>query len=388
MATYQSIIDKLKKDWDCPDMMSATKRDLKKIPFSSPLVNYATYGGIPRGKITEFCGAPSGGKSTTAIDVCNNARILFAEEHEEEVAELRQKISEGHKEYAGKLEDLIAQGPKKVLYVDLEHTFDFKWAANMGCHEGDIDVMQPPDVAGELILQSVKDIIESGEVGLVVLDSIPTLTTAAELSKKFGERTVASLAGLMTEFTRKIVPVLDRYDCTMILINQTRVSMDNPYAIQTPGGEAVKFYSTLRMYFKLGAPVDIVGNELPQKAENPAGYLINIKLLKSKGAAFDRKVASYYLMAQTGLRPDFDYAKLAINTYGLIKKSGGWFTMVDPDTGAVLEDAKGKPVNVNGQVKVYDYLQSNPEYYAKLQKFILDDINSNGVEAEVSGEEE
>ena len=384
MATYAEILAKRSREWGCPDMMTKAKLELPKIPFSSPLLNWATYGGVPRQRITEFFGVPNGGKSTTAIDVANNARILFAQEFERQVQEYRDLIAKKKKEYEGPLEDLLAQGPKKVLYTDLEHTFDWKWAAKMGMVEGDIDVMEPPDVAAEQILQTIQELICTGELGLVIFDSVPTLTTAAELDKKYGERTVASLAGLMTIFMRKIVPLLSRYDCTIILINQERVNMDNPYVVQTPGGEAIKFYSTLRMQFKLGDPVDIVGNELPKSTENPAGYIINVKLVKQKGAAFDRKNASYFLMTQSGIRPDFDYAKLAIQKYDIIHKQGGWFTFLDPYTKQPLE-LDGKTVKVNGQIRVYEYLNSHPEYYEVLKKYIMDDINGqepSQVEAE------
>ena len=80
-------------------------------------------------------------------------------------------------------------------------------------------------------------------------------------------------------------------------------------------------------------------------------------------------------MAQTGIRPDFDFAKLAIDKYGIIKKSGGWYTLCDPATGEILIDETAKPIKVNGAIKVYEYLQTHPDYYASVQKFILDDIN-------------
>ena len=86
-------------------------------------------------------------------------------------------------------------------------------------------------------------------------------------------------------------------------------------------------------------------------------------------------------MAQSGIRPDYDYAKLAINKYGIIKKSGGWFTMCNPVTGEILE-VDGKPEKVNGQVKVYAYLEEHPDYYRLLQEYILADIN--GVEFDPS----
>jgi len=386
MASYRDLISKLSKAWNSPDMMNPNKMRKPKIPFSSPLLNYATYGGIPRNAITEFHGAPSGGKSTTAIDICYNAIKIFSDEFEAQVAEMREKIASGKKEYAGPLEDLLDRGPKRVLYVDLEHSFDFKWARKMGINDGEIDVMQPPDIAAEEIVQAIQDAIATDEVGFVILDSIPSLVPRAELEKKFGERTIAPVAGLMTVFLRKVVSMLPRYDCTMLLINQIRPNMENPYVVNTPGGEAIKFYSSLRLYFRLGSPVDFVGNDLPTNTENPAGYIVNVKVVKQKSAPFDRKIASYFLMAQSGIRPDFDFAKLAINQYGIIKKNGGWFTMCDPETGVILEDEDGKPVKINGQTKVYDWLSQHPEYYEKLKSFIVADINDNGTSTDDGGQ--
>jgi biotin synthase-like enzyme len=134
------------------------------------------------------------------------------------------------------------------------------------------------------------------------------------------------------------------------------------------------------MKFQLGNPVDFLGNVLPMNTENPAGYIVNVRMLKQKTAPFDRKNATYFLMCSSGIRPDFDYAQLAVNKYGIIKKAAAWFTILDPYTGEVLEENE-KPVKVNGMAKVYEYLETHPEYYQKLQKFICDDING------VTGEE-
>ena len=374
------ILNKKAKEWGCPDLLSSVKDSVAKIPFSSPLLNYVTYGGIPRGRIVEFHGEESGGKTTTAIDTCYQAKKIFDHEYEEQIQKYRDLIASGKKEYAGPLEDLMEQGPKKVLYWDMEHSFDWSWAAKMGLHKGDIIVAQPPDIPAEQQCQAIEDAMREGDLGLAVYDSIPSLVTGAELEKKYGERTVSSLAGLMTIFMRKMTPLCSKYDCTLVLINQTRDNMDNPYVTQTPGGRAIKFYCTLRLYFKKGAPLDFAGNEIPQNVENPAGYKINVKVVKQKGAPFDRKVGSYFLMAQSGIRPDFDYAKLAIDKYNIIIKKGAWFSVCDPETGAILEE-DGKPVKLNGMLKVYDYLNSNDEYYAKLKKFIEDDIN--GVQADM-----
>lgn len=374
--SYADIIKKKMKEWDAPDMME-TKNVGSKIPFSSPLLNYATYGGIPRNAMTEFFGQEGGGKSTTAVDICKTASILFKKEHEQQVEDMRLKISSGKKEYAGPLEDLIERGPKKVLYIDLEHSFDTDWAETLGVNREEVDIMQPPDTPAEQILQMIQEITETGEVGIIVLDSIPSLVTQAEMDKKYGERTVSSLAGLMTTFMRKMTPLCSRYETTLLLINQIRDNMDNPYVVSTPGGKAIKFYCSLRIQFNIGNPVDFLGNELPKNAENPAGYMINARLVKQKSAPFDRKNASYFLMASSGIRPDFDFAKLAIDKYGIIKKAGAWFTLCDPETGEVMMNSNNAPLKLNGLAKVYDYLKADQSYFNKLKAYIEADINGD-----------
>ena len=373
--TFDQLINKAMKDWEAPNMMDAAHAPRGgKLPFTSPLVNWATYNGIPRNKITEFFGAPGAGKSVSAIDVCKNAYKIFEAEYEQEVENLRQLANKDPKKYRGPLEDLQERGIKKILYIDLEHSFDLEWSKTLGVEEDQIHIMTPPDRPAEEELQLVQELIETGELGLVVLDSIPSLVTKAELEKRFGERTVSSLAGLLTIFFRKIVPLLTRYECTLLIINQIRDNMDNPYTVNTPGGQSLKFYCSLRIEFKLGNPVDFLGNELPKSSENPAGYKVNAKIVKQKSAPFDRKAGSYYLMVDRGIVPMFDYAGLAINSYSLIIKSGGWFRICDPVTGEVLEE-DGKEVKIQGLASVYEYIQSHPDYYAKLKEYIEADIN-------------
>lgn len=373
---YKDILKQRAIMWGCPDMLDSVKDEVPKIRFSSPELNWLTHGGIPRGRIVEFFGEEGGGKSSSAQDVCYQAKRCFEKEHQEKIDRYRELIANGKKEYSGPLEDLIDQGPKAVVYWDLEHTFDWKWASKLGLKKGDIDVPQPGDVNGEQICQAIEDIAKTGEIGLMVMDSIPSVVTQAQWEKKYGERTVSSLAGLMTTFMTKMSYICSKNDCTLLLINQTRDNMDNPYVIQTPGGRAIKFYASTRIYFRKGAPLDFAGNELPQNAENPSGYKIVVKLMKQKAAAFDRKTASYFLMCDTGIRPDFDYAKLAVDKYNIIMKKGAWFTFCDPVTGEILEE-DGKPVKQNGMIKVYDYLKANPAYYGKLVKYIDNDLSGS-----------
>ena len=382
MSAYADIIKRKKKEWDCEGLMDGARAERgEKLPFSSPLMNWCTYGGIPRNKITEFFGDPGGGKTTTAVDICKNTIAIFKAEYDAKVSALRDAVATGVKSATSELDELLEFGPKRVLYIDLEHAFDASWAKTLGISDEDLDIMQPPNVVAEDVLQTVQEIIETGEVGLVVIDSIPSLIPRAELEKKIGERTVAALAGLLNVFFRKVVSLLTRYECTLLTINQIRDNMDNPYVVNTPGGRAPKFYASLRIQFRVGAPVDFLGNELPMKTENPAGYLITANLVKQKSAPWDRKQGTYYLMCQSGIRPDFDYALLAVKKYGIIQKGGAWFTMCDPYTGEVLMDedvlnpGKSKPVKLNGMAKVYEYLSTHADYYARLQQYILDDIN-------------
>lgn len=317
--------------------------------------------------------------TTTAVDICKNACKLFQEEYEKQLSDLQLKLSSGNKSAKAELADLQERGRKKILYIDLEHSFDKHWSDVIGIKPEDIDVMQPPNVVAEDILQTIQELIESGEVGLIVLDSIASLVPRKELEKKFGEATVASLAGLLNVFFRKIVPLLTRYGTTFIYINQTRDNLTNPYVVNTPGGKAPKFYASLRMLFKIDSPVDFLGNTIPQNSENPAGYIVSAKIVKQKSGSFDRKLGSYYLMCSSGIRPDYDFAQLAIKKYNIIRKAGAWFTLCDPTTGMPIEDEEGNLVKLNGLARVYEYLESNHEYMKELQDFIINDINSASV---------
>ena len=94
------------------------------------------------------------------------------------------------------------------------------------------------------------------------------------VDKKFGEASVAPIAGLLTTFLRKIIPLLTRYDCTLLLINQLRANLLNPYVKSRPGGNALKFYDSLTIYFDIGDPIDFLGNTINKSVENPAGNII------------------------------------------------------------------------------------------------------------------
>ena len=129
MSQLDELVKSINREWKEDIAAKGIKRiDFKKIPFTSPRLNYMLYGGLPRGKIIEFAGQENGGKTTTALDVCKNAQKLFNEEYEEELS----NCSDTRKKY------LEQRGPQKVVYADCENTLDEDWARTLGV---DVDDM-------------------------------------------------------------------------------------------------------------------------------------------------------------------------------------------------------------------------------------------------------
>ena len=162
--------------------------EVAKIPFSSPIANWMTYGGIPVGKITEFYGGENGGKTTSALDICANAQKEFIrvfnahrEEILYEVEQLRDKDTKESIKKADKLmSDLTAyveRCPNVVVYVDAEQTLDTQWAELLGVNTEEVILVRPQAETAEQIFQIIIDLVATGDVGLCILDSIPMLVS-------------------------------------------------------------------------------------------------------------------------------------------------------------------------------------------------------------------
>jgi recombination protein RecA len=310
--------------------------DFTRIPFTSPRMNYCTFGGIPTGKLIEFFGEEHGGKTTTALDIIANYQRL--------------------------------PNAKKVMYIDAENTLDAEWAKKLGVDldSGSFICFKPTSQSAEDIFQFILDAMTSGELGLWVLDSIPALSSAQELDKTMEEKTYCGISGPLTVFSRKAEKLMQKYDCTGIGINQVRDDLGAMWAgaVKTPGGKAWKHFCAVRMQFTKGKYIDAKGNELTQKAESPAGNYVVMSMVKNKSCPPTRRTGFYTLNYECGIDYLKDLVDLAIK-YGVIDKSGAWYSILDAETGEQLE-------KLQGIASVYSYLEdeANEEVLTKIENYI------------------
>lgn len=304
----------------------------KRIPFTSPRMNYCTFGGIPVGKITEFYGEEHGGKTTTALDIVANY----------------QKSDDN----------------RDVLYIDAENTLDVEWAKKIGVDVDKIYILQPKSQSAEEIFQIICDSVDTGDVGLWVLDSIGALMSSQELEKTMEDKTYGGIAKPLTLFGKKVEMLMQRHKCTGIGINQIREDLNSSWGgIATPGGKAWKHFCSVRMQFSRGKFIDEKGNELTRSAENPVGNIVMMSMTKNKTCPPTRRTGFYTINYEIGIDYLRDLIEVAIK-YDIVKKSGAWFDIVDIETGEILE---GK---IHGQSAVNEFLEQNDEVRNKVEELV------------------
>ena len=304
----------------------------KRIPFTSPRMNYCTFGGIPVGKITEFYGEEHGGKTTTALDIVANYQKSDDE--------------------------------RDVLYVDAENTLDVEWAKKIGVDVDKMYILQPKSQSAEEIFQIICDSVDTGEVGLWVLDSIGALMSSQELEKTLEDKTYGGIAKALTLFGKKIEMLMQRHKCTGIGINQIREDLNSTWGgISTPGGKAWKHFCAVRMQFSRGKFLDDKGNELTRSAESPVGNMVMMSMTKNKTCPPVRRTGFYTLNYETGIDYLRDLIEVAIK-YDIVKKSGAWFDIVDIETGEIIE---GK---IHGQANGYDLLKTDSDILTTVENLV------------------
>lgn len=337
MATseFDKAIQNLKKQFG-EDIVETGKAetDYDRIPFSSPRLNYMTFGGIPTGIIVEFSGPEGSGKTTTAIDIMKNAQVKFDKEAKENGTD-----------------------PKKIVFIDVEGTFDYNWSGKFGLDTTRIERFKMGGLSAQDILNTMLTLLDTGEVGLMVLDSIASMVPEQLESKGVGEKIYGGLAQSLQNFSLKANKYLRQYKSTIICINQVRDNLNSMFGgVITPGGRGFKHMCSLRMEFRKGKFVDDNNKELTNSAENPAGNLINVVVLKSKVFPSTRRVGYYTIKYVTG--PDLmsDYIEVGLQV-GVIQQRGAFYDIIDPATGELLTDKK-----IQGKVALKEELEAHKEW--------------------------
>lgn len=310
----------------------------RRIPFTSPSMNYCSYGGIPVGKITEFYGPDHGGKTTTLLDIIANF----------------QNSGDG----------------RKALFVDSENTLDVEWARKLGVCIENLFIVKPQAQSAEEIFQIILDAIDTGEIGLWGLDSIGALASALELDpdKTMEDKFYGGISKPLTLFGKKVEMKMQKTQCTGIAINQIRDNMNSTWGgTTTPGGRAWKHFCAVRMEFTRGSFLDAKYNKLSRSADTPVGNIVMMSMTKNKTCPPNRRIGQYTLNYKEGIDYLYDLIDVAIR-FNVIDKSGAWFTILNPDTGEVLSE------KIQGQAKVNDYLKENTEVLQFVEKYIDDKI--------------
>lgn len=354
MSKLDSLIKEINKEYKETIAFNGNDASLMKyevVPFSSPRLNYMMYGGLPMGRMIEFAGAERSGKTTTALDVAKNCQKKFEEEYE--FALSKKTVGQG---------EIVK---RKVCFVDAENTFDVEWATKLGVNVDDLILIKPQEQYAEQIFDIMKALVETGEVGLIVLDSVAQLVSKQASEGDMEQKTYGGIAMSLTKFCNIVVPLLGKYNCMCIMINQVREDLSNPYnQFITPGGRGFKHNCSVRLMFKQGDFVDVNYKKLTRGCENPAGNLVEVRIEKSKVCRSDRRLGFYTLNYMEGIDHINDMIDVLIQM-GAIVQSGSYFTLVDIETGEVLQTADGKEMKVQGKSNLYQFFKEDEEFYER-----------------------
>ena len=267
------------------------------IPTGSMTLDMALgIGGVPRGRIVEIYGPESSGKTTVALSIVAQAQKAGGE----------------------------------AAFIDVEHALDPVYAQALGVNIDDLLVSQPD--SGEQALEIAEALIRSGAIDVIVLDSIAAMTTRAEIDGEMGDLHVGQLARLMSQAMRKLTAAISKSNCVAIFINQIRekigVMYGNPET--TPGGRALKFYSSVRIEVRKG--------EVIKSGTDVIGACTRCKIVKNKVAP-PFKECEFDLMYGTGISRTGEVLDLAVDL-DIIKKGGSWFSYKDQKLGQGRDNVK------------------------------------------------
>ena len=319
----QLAMEKIEKDYGKGAIMKLGDSKIEEvavIPTGSIGLNVALgVGGYPRGRVVEIYGPESSGKTTLAIHA---------------IAEVQK---------AGGI----------AAMIDAEHAFDRFYAEKLGVNIDELLISQPDH--GEQALEIADQLIRSSAVDLVVIDSVAALTPKAEIEGDMGDSKMGLQARLMSQALRKLTGTISKTNTTCVFINQLRekigVMFGNPET--TTGGNALKFYATVRLDIRKVSPI--------KDGDEVKGNQTRVKVQKNKVAPPFRK-AEFDIMFGEGISRSGEIIDLGVE-YGIIKKSGSWFSY-------------GETKLAQGREAAKETVRDNPELAAELEAKIVEAIKS------------
>ena len=290
------------------------------VPSGSILLDEALgVGGYPRGRIIEMYGPESSGKTTLALHAIAEAQ---------------------------KLGGIAA-------FVDAEHALDPVYAKNLGVNIDELWVSQPD--TGEQALEITENLVRSGAVDIIVVDSVAALTPQKEIEGDMGDAMMGLQARLMSQALRKLTAIVNKSKCIIVFINQIRmkigVMFGNPET--TTGGNALKFYSSVRLEIRRIESIDGKGEE------DAVGNRVRVKVVKNKVAPPFRKVELDIYFGK-GISATASLLDSAVK-HGIIDKRGAWYTRGDEKVGQGKENA-------------INFLNQNPEYAKQIEAQIRAEV--------------
>ncbi|RUA12140.1 MAG: recombinase RecA [Flavobacteriia bacterium] len=323
LKALQLTLDKLDKTYGKGAVMKmgeVVHQDENAISSGSLGLDIALgVGGYPRGRVIEIFGPESSGKTTLAIHA-------------------------------------IAEAQKNggiAAFIDAEHAFDRFYAENLGVDIDNLIISQPD--YGEQALEITDNLISSGAIDIIVIDSVAALTPKSEIEGEMGDSKMGLHARLMSQALRKLTATINKTNCTVIFINQLRekigVMFGNPET--TTGGNALKFYASIRL--------DIRRRTQIKDGDAVLGNRTKVKVVKNKVAP-PFKTAEFDIMYGEGISKVGEILDLGVE-YGIIKKSGSWFSYGDTKLG-------------QGRDAVKNIIADNPELADELEGKIKDKINN------------
>lgn len=296
------------------------------ISTSSISLDYATgIGGIPRGRITEIFGNESSGKTTLGLHI----------------------IAEAQKKGVG------------CAFIDAEHSMDGEYAKKLGVDIEKLLIFQPN--CGEEGLEICEDLMKTGSVGLIVVDSVPALTPKAEMDGIMGTQFIGLQARLISHGLRKLTSVTSNVKTALVFINQVRMNIGITWGppTTTPGGKALKFYTSMRIELRRAAKIkkgnDIIGNR------------IVAKVVKNKLAP-PFKETEFDIYFNEGVSKEMDLINFATDL-GIIKKEGLTYKFDKEKLGVGLENAK-------------NYLKENPKKTEEILSKVKEKQNEKSTKKE------